>query len=110
MPEHMTSHHWLIEKNTFTRNWKAIRIAAWQDHGIRNLEKETDDEPIYRPHDHLIRENDIQDNRIGIDLEQCDRTEITRNIIHRNVEANLREQDTSETRYENNLGPRGAYL
>src|SRR5439155_15387079 len=36
-PEKLTSYNWRIEENTFTRNGKGIRIAANQDHGIREL-------------------------------------------------------------------------
>jgi parallel beta-helix repeat protein len=110
-PESLTSYGWTIEENVFTRNGKGIRIAANQDHGIRPRQGPVSDPPdAMRPHDHTIRKNDIQDNRIGIELYQTDRTVIERNILNRNVEANVRQDDCEGTVMRNNLGAAGGYL
>jgi parallel beta-helix repeat protein len=90
VPENDTSYAWLIEKNTFTSNGKAIRIAANQDHGIRPL-KSTGEwgYPAPKPHDHVIRGNLIQDNRIGIELIDVEKTILTENQSLHNVEDDL---------------------
>lgn len=111
-PESRTSYDWTIENNTFTRNGKGVRIAADQDHGIRALPAgapgvggaET------RPRDHILRGNDIQDNRVGIELVRADRTTIEGNILRGNVEANLRQDDTEGTLAQNHPGAVGGYL
>ncbi|HEY3266198.1 MAG TPA: right-handed parallel beta-helix repeat-containing protein [Armatimonadota bacterium] len=109
-PENYTSHDWTIEENTFTRNGKGIRIAKDQDHGIRPVPEDKRGPAESRPHSHAIRKNDIQDNRIGVELINADRTIIEGNIVHRNVESNFRFEDDSETRAINNLGSAGGYL
>lgn len=109
-PESLTSYDWQIEGNVFTRNGKGIRIAADQDHGIRPLPAELRGRPETRPRRHVIRRNDIQDNRVGIELAGADETTIEENLLHRNVEANRREEDTTGTLFRNNLGSAGAYL
>lgn len=109
-PESLTSYDWTIEENTFLRNTKAVRIAADQDHGIRPMPPETCGREEVRPHSHVIRKNNIQDNRLGIELHQADRTVIEGNTLHANVEANLRQEDCRETLVQNNLGSGGGYL
>jgi parallel beta-helix repeat protein len=109
-PESLTSYDWLIEENTFTRNGKGIRIAADQDHGIRSMPVEVRGRSEHRPHSHTIRKNDIQDNRIGIELFEADKTVIEENILNKNVEANLRQDDCVGTLARNNLGAAGGYL
>jgi len=109
-PDNRTSYDWTIEENVFTRNGKAIRIAADQDHGIRPMPAEASGRPETRPRDHTIRKNDIQDNRVGVELYKADRTVVLENILNRNVEANLRQEDTLETTARNNLGAAGGYL
>lgn len=109
-PESRTSYDWTIEENVFTRNGKAIRIAADQDHGIRPMPEEVSGRPETRPRDHIIRKNDIQDNRVGIELHGANRTLIQENILNRNVEANLRQEDCCETTARDNLGATGGYL
>ncbi|HPP75954.1 MAG TPA: right-handed parallel beta-helix repeat-containing protein [Armatimonadota bacterium] len=109
-PESNTSYDWLIEKNTFTRNGKAVCIAADRDHGIRSAPEEECGKLESRPHDHIIRENEIQDNRIAVDLFRADRTVIENNIMTQNVETNIRAEDTSETTVRNNLGSVAGYL
>ena len=64
---HVTSQDWLIERNTFIGNKKAIRIAANQNHGIRPLESE---KSSVLPNNHRIQNNEIRDNVIGIELDQ----------------------------------------
>jgi parallel beta-helix repeat protein len=66
--------------------------------------------PELRPHHHSLVKNDIQDNRIGIELAKADHTLIEGNILNRNVEANLRQDDARETLSRNNLGAAGGYL
>jgi len=109
-PESVTSFDWTIEENIFTRNGKGIAILAEKDHGIRPLPAEESGRQEARPHDHIIRNNDIQDNRIGIELFKADRTVIEGNILNRNVEANIRQDDVGETIIRNNLGSVGGYL
>lgn len=104
-PAHETSFHWTIRENTFTRNGKAIRIAADQDHGIRPGKGDA-----LEPRAHRIESNDIQDNRVGIELYRCKATTILSNILNRNVEANLRTEDSAEIEFKANLGAAGAYL
>ncbi|HEY3415071.1 MAG TPA: right-handed parallel beta-helix repeat-containing protein [Armatimonadota bacterium] len=109
-PDHKTSHHWTIEENTFTRNGFGIRIAKDQDHGIRDYPEDQRGPEDTRPHDHFIRRNDIQDNRVGIALRETDATVMEGNILNKNVEANLRQDDCKDTKAINNLGSAGAYL
>ncbi len=108
--DHLTSYDWIITKNTFTKNGRGIRIAADQDHGIRKLPEERCGRESTRPRDHKIVENDIQDNRIGIELISADNTIVEGNILNCNVEANFREDDCNETVRRNNLGSGGGYL
>lgn len=109
-PESLTSYDWKIEQNVFTRNNKGIRIATDQDHGIRAMPEELSGKPEVRAHDHQLLKNDIQDNRIGIDLYRTHRTHIEGNLLNRNVEANLRQDDCEETLTRNNMGSGGGYL
>lgn len=109
-PDHKTSHHWTIEENTFTRNGIGIRIAKDQDHGIRDYPEDKRGPEETRPHDHVIRKNDIQDNRVGIALRETDATIVEGNLLNKNVEANLRQDDCKDTKAINNLGSAGAYL
>ena len=109
-PGSLTSYDWTVESNTLTRNGKGIRIAADQDHGIRPLTDADSGSPETRPRNHRIRKNDIQDNRVGIELLRTDTTIIEENILNRNVEANLRQEDSEGTIFVNNLGSAGAYL
>lgn len=87
VPKNDTSYNWKIERNTFTRNGKAIRIAANQDHGVRPY---TPGSPL--PHDHTIRANAMNDNRIGIELAGAERTMIENNTFSGNVEGDVQEQ------------------
>jgi parallel beta-helix repeat protein len=113
-PDSTTSHDWDIEGNVFTRNGKGIRIAADQDHGIRPAHyadgAAPPDPSVLRPRRHRIVGNDIQDNRVGIELHRADETTVERNILNRNVEADIREDDAADTLRRNNLGAAGAYL
>ncbi len=110
LPDARTVHHWLIEKNKLTGNGTAIAILADKDHGIRPMAPDTCGKPEIRPHDHEIRGNDIQDNRVGIHLAGADRTTIEQNKISKNVEADIRQEDDRDTQVGVNLGLRGAYL
>lgn len=109
-PEHTTCHHWQIERNVFTRNAKAIRVAADQDHGIRPVSDERAGQASARPRDLTMVKNDIQDNRVGFDLHNLDGALIEANLLNRNVEANVRLEDCTGIVERNNLGSRGAYL
>lgn len=109
-PESLTSYGWTIEKNTFLRNGIGVRIAADQDHGIRPALEANRGMTESRPHGHSLRANDIQDNRVGIELCQCDETVIEQNVINRNVEANVRQDDCGTTLLRNNQGIAGGYL
>ncbi|HEU4752737.1 MAG TPA: NosD domain-containing protein, partial [Armatimonadota bacterium] len=109
-PQSLTSYDWTIEENTFHRNGKGVRIAADQDHGIRPLPPEARRGPETRPRGHTLRKNDLQDNRIGIELAGADETVIHENLLRGNVEANLRQEDAVGTVARNNLGAAGGYL
>jgi parallel beta-helix repeat protein len=109
-PDNDTSREWLIEENIFTRCGKGVRIAANQDHGIRPLEVKEGEPTAPHPHDHTIRKNEFQENRVGIELVNTDRTVITENLMHRNVEANIRLDDAQETTMQFNVGYAGGYL
>jgi parallel beta-helix repeat protein len=85
-----TSSDWLIERNRLIQNKKAIRIAADQNHGIRALEEEERSSTL--PQNHVIRNNEIRDNVIGIELEKAKNTQVNGNIMD-NLAANFRELD-----------------
>lgn len=108
-PENLTSSQWLIEKNTLSRNGKAIRIAADQDHGISPLPQEVSGKPELRPRDHKILSNTVEDNRVGVELIETDRTVLEDNALSRNVEANLRCEDCASDQIGKSVGD-GWYL
>lgn len=81
-----TSRDWVIERNKLVQNRKAIRIAANQNHGVRLLENRSS----ILPHNHLIQNNEIRHNIVGIELEKVKDTTITGNILD-NVVANVDE-------------------
>lgn len=108
VPDNDTSREWEIVENVLIRCGKAVRIAAQQDHGIRDLPPEAEQAP--RPHHHTIRKNEIQEGRIGIDLVKADHTVIEENLMNHNVEANLRQDDAQETQFRFNVGAAGGYL
>jgi len=86
VPENNTSYDWLIENNTFTGDGKAIRIAADQDHGIRPLPPSGEwGTPAPTPHDHTIRNNQIQHSRVGIELVGVKNTILDSNMLNHNV-------------------------
>lgn len=82
-----TSSDWIIERNKFIQNRKAIRIAANQDHGIRNLPEETSS---MLPINHRIRNNQIRDNILGIEIEKATDTQMDQNSMN-NLVANVRQ-------------------
>ncbi len=102
LPEAVTSHDWEIVENEFTQNTKAIAIAANRDHGIRPLMKGKTARREFRPHDHLIADNEIRDNRFGVELRECDRTTIRHNTIRDNPEADIREYGCTDTTVDGN--------
>lgn len=73
-----TSSGWVIEGNKLVHNKKAIRIAADQNHGIRPLEKERSS---ILPQNHIIQNNEIRDNIIGIELERVKDTKMNGNTL-----------------------------
>jgi len=109
-PFAVTSHDWQIRDNVFARNTKAIRIAAAQDHGIRDLPKDRKALIKVRPHHHAIIHNNIQENRVGIELDGVDHTEISDNVLHHNPETNIRQDDCTETAISGNIGSVAGYL
>ena len=82
-----TSQDWLIERNKLIQNKKAIRIAANQNHGVRALEGELS---ALAPNNHIIRNNEIRGNYIGIELENVEDTQMDQNILD-NLVANVEE-------------------
>lgn len=73
-----TSSDWRIEGNRLVQNKKAIRIAADQDHGVRPLRAEG---PSILPQNHVVRNNEIRDNIIGIELEKVKDTQMIGNTL-----------------------------
>jgi parallel beta-helix repeat protein len=86
VPENDTSRDWIIEHNRFTGNRKAIRIAANQDHGLRDYSPEGKCSP---PRNHVIHNNQITDNRVGIELVGAEKTHLDGNQMTGNVEADI---------------------
>lgn len=87
----VTSSDWLMERNKLMQNKKAIRIAANQNHGIRALDAEK--APVF-PNNHVIRNNEIRRNNIGIELEQAKDIRRYENILD-NLIANEIQNDVS---------------
>ena len=73
-----TSSDWLIERNKLFQNKKAIRIAANQNHGVARLERDLS--PLY-PSRHIIQNNEIQGNVVGIELENVKDTRMDQNAL-----------------------------
>jgi parallel beta-helix repeat protein len=74
-----TSRDWLIERNRLIQNRKAIRLAANQNHGVRALEREFSE---ILPNNHVIQDNEIRDNMVGIELEKAKDTRMNRNVMN----------------------------
>jgi len=74
-----TSSNWLIERNKLLQNKKAIRVAANQNHGIQPLDREKSSVP---PKDHIIQNNEIRNNLVGIELEKVEDTRMDQNILN----------------------------
>ena len=74
----VTSSDWLIERNRLIQNKKAIRIAANQNHGVVHLDR--DQSPI-APSNHVIQNNEIRGNIIGIELEKVRDTQMDQNAL-----------------------------
>jgi parallel beta-helix repeat protein len=72
-----TSSNWLIERNKLIQNKKAVRIAADQDHGVRKLNEVS---PI-APNHHVIQNNEIRGNIIGIELDHAKDTQMDQNQL-----------------------------
>jgi parallel beta-helix repeat protein len=86
VPDNDTSYDWLIERNTFTNDGKAIRIVADQDHGIRPLPASGEwGTPAPAPHDHTIRNNQIQHSRVGIELIGVKNSVLDNNNLDHNI-------------------------
>jgi len=83
-----TSSDWLVEGNRLLHNQKAIRIAANQDHGVRPLDGDKSSVP---PSNHVIQNNEIRDNIVGIELEKVKDTQMNHNILN-NLVANVEEK------------------
>ena len=84
----VTSRDWLIERNKLIQNKKAIRIAANQNHGVRGLDREQSSIP---PQNHVIQNNEIRGNVIGVELEKVNDTRMNENLLD-NLVANLDER------------------
>jgi parallel beta-helix repeat protein len=108
--DNRTSRDWHIEGNKFFRNGTAVAVLADKDHGIRPMPPEVSGKPELRPVNHVIVRNDIQDNRIGVHLDNTDGTIVEHNKLSHNVEANIRRDNDEGSRIQFNLGAAGAYL
>jgi parallel beta-helix repeat protein len=73
-----TSSDWLIEGNKLLQNKKALRIAANQDHGVRGLNQ---GKSSVAPNNHIIQNNQIRGNLIGIELENVKDTQTNQNVL-----------------------------
>ncbi len=109
-PDRDTCKLWEITENRFFNNGTGIRIASDQNHGIRDLPEELWGGKHLHPHHNKITKNDIQNNRIGIELIRTHKNEIKENILNKNVEANIRLSDAEDNLIVNNIGSAGAYL
>ena len=83
-----TSSDWRIERNRLLQNRKAIRIAADQNHGVYPLHEE---KSVVPPHHHVIQNNDIRGNVIGIELENTKDTQRDGNTLD-NLVTNVNER------------------
>ena len=83
-----TSRDWLIERNRLIQNKKAIRIAANQDHGVRSL---FEGKSSVSPNNHIIQNNEIRGNTLGIELEDVKDTQMNQNTLD-NLIANVDEK------------------
>ena len=83
----VTSRDWRIERNKLIQNRKAIRIAANQNHGIHPLDGEQSPLP---PSNHIIQNNEIRSNIVGIELEKAKATQMNQNALD-NLSANVSE-------------------
>ena len=83
----VTSSDWVVERNRLFQNMKAIRIAADQNHGVYPLREE---KSSVAPHHHVIQNNEIRENVIGIELEKITDTQTDQNIMN-NLVANTRD-------------------
>lgn len=89
-PDNTTSYQWLIEDNQFLQNRTAIRIAADQDHGIRPLPASGESGlTAPKPHHHTIRNNQLKNNGININLHQVQDT-----LIQDNQEQDFNEEES----------------
>ncbi len=85
LPKNDTSYRWLVQKNLFSGNMKAIRIAANQDHGIVPLPASGEvGFPAPAPHHHTIRENRFEQNIRSFDLSGETDTMMAGNIFEHN--------------------------
>ena len=73
-----TSSDWLIERNKLLQNKKAIRIAANQNHGVMRLDR---DLAAVAPNKHIIQNNEIRGNVVGIELEKVKDTQMNQNAL-----------------------------
>jgi len=83
-----TSHDWLIKGNRFIGNQKGIRIAANQNHGVQPLDNEMSS---IAPGSHVIWNNELLENMIGIELEKVEGADLRQNILSNRI-ANLEEK------------------
>ena len=83
VPDNDTSRNWRIHNNQIVHNDKGIRIAGNQDHGIRQLS--ADFEPTPLPQNHIIENNVIAQNRVGIELQNAVDTTISDNAMQANL-------------------------
>ena len=94
VPDNDTSHHWIIEGNTFAGNRKAIRIAADQDHGTRPLDPSGKwGRPAPCPRDHVVRGNTIEGSVIGVELVGAESSTLEDNQFQDNVQ-DVEERDS----------------
>lgn len=84
-----TSSDWRIERNRMVQNKKAIRIAANQNHGVHPLDRELS---AIAPHHHVIQNNEISENVIGLELENAKDTQVNQNRM-RNLVSDFVEKD-----------------
>lgn len=81
-----------IARSKFIQNKKAIRIAAHLNHDVMKLDRELS--PI-APSKHIIQNNEIRNNVIGIELKNAIDTQMNQKILD-NLVANVTKNNVQD--------------
>ncbi len=88
VPQNNTLYNWEIEDNTFTSNFRGIRIVPNQDQGVRPYLPPEGETPT--PHRLNIRNNTFRDNRVGIMIVGVGQSELRGNDFKDSIEDDVR--------------------